>query len=550
MKLVLTLDHRRGQAARETRTLGTGTISIGRAPGNDWVLADPDRHLSKTHCLISGNDGRFELTDVSTNGVFVNGAREPLGRDVTVRLTDGDDFRLGDYVISVTELAGETQVTPKAQGAGPHGGAPDPLGGDLLDDPFAEPPRGGGGASAFLYPAAHAPAPPRMPDPFDLAEANERRPASRGDDIFAGAVPADPWAGPSQPDNVDAPFQAFAPPRAIPPASLDDLDIDALLGDFPPGEPPPQAGAPKPGAPKPGAPKPGAPKPGAPDPFAPDPFAQDPFAPKPTAQDPFAAKPSAPSPSVKNAPGPDPFATGTFPPGPAVSVQAAPPQAAAKPALQAQPYAPAEAAPAVSPVSPPLAGGGADAGLAAFLAGCGVPDLRTGGRDSEAMLRLAGEMMRVMVEGIRDVLMSRSAIKNELRVEQTMLRARDNNPLKFSVTTEEALAALLLADRPGYKKPLDATREAFDDIRGHELAVMAGVQTALIGLLKRFDPEMLESRMQKGALDSFLPGARKAKYWEIFCTTYKDIAREAEDDFQSVFGREFAKAYAAQVKKQ
>jgi type VI secretion system FHA domain protein len=157
--------------------------------------------------------------------------------------------------------------------------------------------------------------------------------------------------------------------------------------------------------------------------------------------------------------------------------------------------------------------------------------------------------MRVMVEGLRDVLMSRSAIKNELRVEQTMLRSRDNNALKFSVTAEEALAALLLPNRPGYKPPLDAAREAFDDVRSHEMAVMAGVQTALIGLLKRFDPEALEKRLQPGMLDGFLPGARKARYWELFCSMYTDIAREAEDDFQSVFGREFAKAYAAQMKK-
>ncbi len=130
-----------------------------------------------------------------------------------------------------------------------------------------------------------------------------------------------------------------------------------------------------------------------------------------------------------------------------------------------------------------------------------------------------------------------------------MLRSRDNNALKFSVTPEEAVAALLLPNRAGYKPPLDAAREAFRDIQSHELAVMAGVQTALVGLLKRFDPASLEARLQPGRLDGILPSARKARIWELFCTTYKDIAAEAEDDFQSVFGREFAKAYDAQVRK-
>jgi len=145
--------------------------------------------------------------------------------------------------------------------------------------------------------------------------------------------------------------------------------------------------------------------------------------------------------------------------------------------------------------------------------------------------------------------MSRSEVKQEMRVERTMIRARDNNVLKFSLSAREAASALLHPDRPGYKPPLDAVQEAFNDIRLHEMAVMAGMQTALIALLKRFDPARLETRLQRGMLDSILPAARKARFWELFCTTYKDIATEAEEDFHSVFGREFARAYDAQVRK-
>jgi len=475
MKLVLTLDHRRGLGTRETRTLGQGTLSIGRAAGNDWVLADPDRHLSKTHCMVSAEASRFVLTDLSTNGVFVNGARDPIGRDAKVILTDGDDFRLGEYIISVTELSGDAPAARASQAPGAgntiSGQRADPLGGDLLDDPFAE--HLAAPAAAFQYPVAHAPQSLRPADPFDLVDENRGRPASLDNDFFAGAAPADPWMGPSQPDNVDAPFQAIASPRVVPPSVLDDFDFDDLLGDIPPGAPEP---------------------------------------------------PAAP------------------PPAPAAAAPAAPPPSATRP-----PEPPSAAA---IPADPGAAhGANGTAALAAFLAGAGVPELRIGGNNPEAALRGAGAVLRTLVEGLREVLMSRSAIKNELRVEQTMLRARDNNALKFAVTVEEALAALLMPDRPGYKPPLDAAREAFADVRSHEMAVMAGVQTALIGLLKRFDPEALEKRLQPGVLDNFLPGTRKARYWELFCTTYSEIAREAEDDFQSVFGREFARAYDAQMRK-
>jgi len=145
--------------------------------------------------------------------------------------------------------------------------------------------------------------------------------------------------------------------------------------------------------------------------------------------------------------------------------------------------------------------------------------------------------------------MSRAAIKGDMRVEQTMIQARNNNALKFSVTPDDAVAALLNPNRPGYMAPLAATKEAFTDIKSHELAVMAGVQTALLGLLKRFEPAALETRLSQGLLGAVLPAARKARYWESFCQVYGDIAREAEDDFQAVFGRAFAKAYTAQAKK-
>ena len=458
MPIVLTLDHHAG-GARQTRTLQGGTLSVGRGRGNEGVLAAPDGHLSKTHCMISLEGGRTYLTDLSTNGMFVNGAREATRRDSRLELTDGDSFRLGDYLISVATLPDAV-----ARPSGPAMGTePDPLGGDLLDDPFGEP---SPAAARFAHPMPQAAPALRVADPFDALDEGHRHAALLDDDFFKGAEPADPWAGPSQPDNVDAPFHALAAPRTVSAPAFDELDIDALLGDTPPGE------------------------------------TADPFAP-------------------------------VAPPEPV----------AARPAPR-----PATAAPAPPPADPAPSTSGGAAGLAAFLDGAGMAELRGLG-DADDTLRAAGAVFRALVEGLREVLMSRSAIKNELRVEQTMMRARGNNALKFSVTPEEALAALLLPERTGYKPAIDSAREAFADVRSHEMAVMAGMQTALLSLLRRFDPAALEQRLQAGRLDAILPAARKARTWELFCLTYRELAREAEDDFQSVFGREFARAYEAQMKK-
>ena len=473
MPLILTLDSRQAGTHRESRTFTDGTMSIGRGAGNDWVLADPDRLLSKTHCMISLEGSRYVLTDTSTNGVFVNGAREPTARDSRAFLTDGDTFRMGDYTITITEaeVSAAPRQAPAASGFGSANiGGGDPFG-DAGDDPFGAEP-----GTIFHHPVSKPATVFRTEDPFATAAAARPGSLDLDDDLFQGVTPAESWTGPSQRDNADAPKLAFAPPKAVAPVNFDDLDIDDLLGDEPIGSPVTQAPPP----------------------------------PRPVTQPAAAPLPEA------------------APPPP---VYAAPP-----------------VAPAHSPATPASTADAA-AMLAALLQGAGVPDLRFANQSPEASLEAAGTVFRAMVEGLREVLMSRAAIKNELRVEQTMMRSRDNNALKFSVTVEEAVAALLLPPRPGYKAPIAAVREAAKDIQSHEMAVMAGVQTALIGLLKRFDPEALEARLSPARLDSILPGARKARIWELFCSTYKDIAKEAEDDFQSVFGREFAKAYDAQMKK-
>jgi len=40
-----------------------------------------------------------------------------------------------------------------------------------------------------------------------------------------------------------------------------------------------------------------------------------------------------------------------------------------------------------------------------------------------------------------------------------------------------------------------------------------------------------------------MPSARKAKLWDMYLERYLQIRREAEDDFQSIFGRAFVLAY-------
>src|SRR5207302_11097018 len=53
--------------------------TIGRIPGNDWVL--PDQFVSSRHAAIQYADGQFYVIDTSSsNGVFLNAPNFQIGR--------------------------------------------------------------------------------------------------------------------------------------------------------------------------------------------------------------------------------------------------------------------------------------------------------------------------------------------------------------------------------------------------------------------------------------------------------------------------------------
>jgi len=147
-----------------------------------------------------------------------------------------------------------------------------------------------------------------------------------------------------------------------------------------------------------------------------------------------------------------------------------------------------------------------------------------------------------------DILHSRTHIKNEMRMDVTTIQPFENNPLKFSITVEEALSRLLIPQKESYLAPEQALEEAYDDIRAHQIAVISGIQATLSYMLQRFEPEKLSSRLEKKTpITASIPLYRQAKLWSLFENLYETLQEEAEDDFNRLFGLEFSKAYDQQI---
>ena len=90
-----------------------GSKTLGRNVDCDWVLPDPSRVVSGIHASIFYRDDGFVVRDESTNGLFINNASDPLGKDKTAELNVGDVLFLGEYEVEVVAI-GNTRNSGKA----------------------------------------------------------------------------------------------------------------------------------------------------------------------------------------------------------------------------------------------------------------------------------------------------------------------------------------------------------------------------------------------------------------------------------------------------
>jgi type VI secretion system FHA domain protein len=190
--------------------------------------------------------------------------------------------------------------------------------------------------------------------------------------------------------------------------------------------------------------------------------------------------------------------------------------------------------------------GGQTADLAELLSGAGVPDAAI----TPELSRNLGEIIRIVVAGLMDILQSRQRIKEEFGIQHTMFRPADNNPLKFSANIEDALHNLLVKRNAAYLGPVDAFADAFDDLRDHQLAMLAGLRVAFDAMLTEFDADRLQeafdTQMSKHALP-LIPA--KMRYWELYREKCQELVKDPDATFDRLFGEEFRRAYEEQFRK-
>jgi len=510
LKLNIISYQRLSPGQETTQILDRGSISIGRASKNDWILQDPERILSSEHCVVHYKDGGYVLTDKSTNGTFLNDSEQRIPREHTVPLNDGDRFVLGEYEIEAT-LCNTEEEAMEAEG---------PVT-DIVLNP--------GLAAADIHKSEKAPPP--------LAEASLDIIKPPFNDLLA--------------ESRDSLGLEHSNPEQYPPGGAATEPSSDLGGPEGAAYEPPELLAPEELLPPAGPSEPLAAPPTPPLPsslFAEGPADHPPSEPIASAEpsiemaipDDWWKTPAAPTPETHSA-APEPSLAPLFQQPPA-----SPPQPEKPPASPPRPEPPVKATQSTELDAQAL--------LFAFLNGAGLPQMRLTDEQLPEVMANLGAIFHETVRGLMEILLARGDLKGEFRLDRTAIGPVENNPLKTPpgqppLRVEEVMALLLISQKgAGYMPPVQAVHEGFDDIKAHQMAVMAGIQAALSRLLERFDPGNLETRLGQSVLDNIWPANRKAKYWDLFNAEYQTIAREAEDDFNELFGDEFARAYEEKLR--
>jgi len=499
MELVLEVEstekHLMGQNARHVFLPAGGVI--GRSPDCDWVIPDQTRHMSGRHAIVSFESGQFYITDISTNGIYLN-QTEVLAKNRATPLQDGDRLLMGQIQFQVRINMDASQYV---------GGAP------ALSAAGMPPVLNPGGKSPV---APHAGAANPMEQVAKWAAEQAQAKAQPG---------AEGWhlQSNSMPDNVapeHIPFELPKVKQGLPPPSPTDsaADSGASLPDNWWEEPLEPAGS-----------------------TPPRPVV------KPVAE--AAAGPFVTpvmQPAVKQAASADPAEEFSLPSQPASRPAS---QSVRQSASQSVRQATAQTAAQETAIAPLLdtPGDNLDAALQAFADGLGVNPtelLEAGGLE---FLQRAGKLLRTALYGLVTSSRARALMKNEFRLDMTLVNAKDNNPLKLSANGEQAIKHMLREEAGTFMPMERAMQECFEDVREHQLAMLAGMQGALLDLMDTLSPEELEKRFEKGRSGISI-GSRNARLWEAYCELHKELLGE-DHIFSSLFAEPFARAYDEQMVK-
>jgi type VI secretion system protein ImpI len=192
-------------------------------------------------------------------------------------------------------------------------------------------------------------------------------------------------------------------------------------------------------------------------------------------------------------------------------------------------------------------GGGAEDArrfVKTFAEAAGIPESVLAHHDVDSLAFLLGSFVRLTADDLRQLLAARFEAKRMARSShQTQISGLDNNPLKFSPSTDDALKIMF---GPPSKSYLDATRTlttSFADIKTHQLETFAAMQAAVLELTDDFDPKKIDAATGPESTLGQLVGSRKARAWDNFVARWNAKAMRQDNGILGAFMEYFSRNY-------
>ncbi|WP_053062548.1 type VI secretion system-associated FHA domain protein TagH [Photobacterium aquae] len=446
---------------------------IGRSPQCDWCLPDHERVISSMHARIDCGSHGFTITDISTNGVFINRSVTPLGKDSSHTFRDGDFFAFGEY---------EFEVSIRESGT---------LNGDVLsedsdlfnDHRGIEKNESNSKSSPIVPEEWDFGISTRQLDPTPMATPVNQQEEAEIDTLASNVSTSSEKDAPSAiiSSNIE---DSFIAPRSVHSHHNEELAIpenwSANLLVEPTSNIQPQATE--------------------------------------------VSEPAAISSEVV---------------GSRNGSQQRTDEIKIKDSPASQPVASMTT----------LSSNTSEQAIQAFIQGLGISNTMVPSEHDERWWFELGTSMQYLMTGLMDALHHRTEFKQSNRLNQTLFKRQENNPLKFSASLEDAIHNLFNRKSASFLPAGRAIKEAFSDLDSHEQALLAGLDGTVSGMMKLLAPESIAMKTEEQAFWGRLNPARsKAQNWANYEAMYQRLNEDLQSASQSFYLDDFVKAYEAHLK--
>ena len=179
-----------------------------------------------------------------------------------------------------------------------------------------------------------------------------------------------------------------------------------------------------------------------------------------------------------------------------------------------------------------------------FAKGAGLTETSLTPAPPDEFVERLGRLMLLVVENLRQLLSARLQAKRLGRgSNQTMIQALNNNPLKFSPSSAEALRIMFGPSTGSYLEAGRAVQESFSDLKAHQIKTLSAMQSALRMLVEDLDPRSIENGLESEGSIGALLSSRKARLWDAYLARWKAKAGRHEDGIIQAFMLDFAERY-------